>query len=61
MRLDPHHTRERWKDLAGATAALAWTWPQVLRVDGRLPYLAQLAHAAGEATELVVMSRQPRT
>ena len=48
--------RERWKDLAGATAPLAWTWPQALRGDERLPYLAQLAHAAGEATELVVMS-----
>jgi glycosyltransferase involved in cell wall biosynthesis len=54
-------TATRWHDLAAAAAPLAWTWPEAAR-DGeaRLPYVARLAHAAGEATELVVSSVQRR-
>jgi glycosyltransferase involved in cell wall biosynthesis len=46
---------QRWRDLARTKASLAWTWPRALRRDQRLPYLALLAHGAGEATELVVL------
>lgn len=50
-------TGTRWHDLARAAAPLAWTWPAALLGDGeRLHYLARLAHVAGEATELVVVS-----
>lgn len=47
---------QRWRELARATASLAWRWPQGLRRDQRLPYLALLAHAVGEATELTLGS-----
>ena len=51
---------QRWRDLARATASLARRWPQGLRHDQRLPYLALLAHAVGEATELTLGSRHRR-
>jgi glycosyltransferase involved in cell wall biosynthesis len=51
---------ERWNDLARAGAPLLWTWPDVLRHDERLPYLARLAHVAGEATELLVEAGRGR-
>ncbi|HEU5308226.1 MAG TPA: glycosyltransferase [Acidimicrobiia bacterium] len=54
-----HRTRgQRWRDLARASAPLLWTWPEALHPDERLPYLARLAHVAGEATELVVVVRR---
>jgi glycosyltransferase involved in cell wall biosynthesis len=46
--------RSRWRDLAAAAAPLAWTWPQALAGDQRLPYVAHLAHVVGEATELAL-------
>lgn len=49
--------RRRWKDLAIASAPLVWTAPRALRgEEERLQYLAHAAHAAGEATELLVVS-----
>jgi glycosyltransferase involved in cell wall biosynthesis len=51
--------RQRWRDLARTQVRLAWTWPQALRSDQRLGYLALLAHGAGEAIELVA-PRRPR-
>jgi GT2 family glycosyltransferase len=54
-----HRTRgQRWRDLARASAPLLWTWPEALHPDERLPYLARLAHVAGEATELVDVVRR---
>lgn len=51
--------RQRWKNLLGASKPLVWTWTRSLRGDDRLPYLALVAHAAGEATELVVQAVHP--
>jgi glycosyltransferase involved in cell wall biosynthesis len=47
---------ERARDLVRAKAPLAWTWPRAFRRDQRLPYVALLAHGAGEATELVLLA-----
>jgi len=54
-------TRSRWRDLTTAAVPLAWTWAAAVRDrEARLPYAARLAHVAGEATELVVLSAHQR-